>query len=181
MDADWPAGDTRGAPQRRVDALGRLCRRHLDGGMPVQRRRTVRPHLSVVVDLGELEATGRASAGLVAQVRNEAAHTGRVSSATLERLSCDCDVSRIITDGVSQVLDVGRATRTVSPATWNALVARDGGCTSPGCDRGAHECEAHHLVHWARGGATSLDNLQLRCHACHRAAHRATAHKRRRE
>ena len=60
-------------------------------------------------------------------------------------------------------LDVGRATRTVGPALWNALVARDRHCTAPGCTRGPADCEAHHIVHWSKGGPTNLDNLKLLC------------------
>ena len=30
---------------------------------------------------------------------------------------------------------------------------------------------AHHLAHWARGGATDLDNLILLCHSHHRLLH----------
>ena len=32
-------------------------------------------------------------------------------------------------------------------------------------------CDAHHLVHWADGGATSLDNLVLLCRAHHTLLH----------
>ena len=61
--------------------------------------------------------------------RIEAAHLGRLSKATLDRIACDCGVSRVIMHGKSEILDVGRATRTISPASWKALVARDRHCT----------------------------------------------------
>jgi hypothetical protein len=32
-------------------------------------------------------------------------------------------------------------------------------------------CDAHHLVHWAEGGATTLDNLVLLCKHDHRGTH----------
>ena len=54
------------------------------------------------------------------------------------------------------ILDVGRKTRTISPALRRALIERDGGCRFPGCRAG--RCDAHHLKHWADGGETSLDN-----------------------
>ena len=56
-------------------------------------------------------------------------------------------------------LDVGRAARTVTTAQTKALRVRDGGCVHPGCSRTAAYCDAHHVVHWADGGPTSLDNL----------------------
>jgi hypothetical protein len=123
--------------------------------------------VTVVVDLDRLSG---ASPDLVAQVRTDRLDGG-LSAATLERISCDCDVSRVITAGPSEVLDVGRATRTISPALWRALVARDGGCTAPGCHAPPDQCEAHHIVHWAHGGATDLDNLQLLCRHDHRRTH----------
>ncbi|MGB7216649.1 MAG: HNH endonuclease signature motif containing protein [Gammaproteobacteria bacterium] len=43
-------------------------------------------------------------------------------------------------------------------AIHRALWARDRGCRFPGCGR-TRFVEAHHVVHWARGGETSLDNL----------------------
>jgi hypothetical protein len=71
----------------------------------------------------------------------------------------------------TQPLEVGRATRVVSPAQRTALAVRDGGCRYPGCDRPPAWCEAHHLRHWLHGGATDLENLVLLCRAHHRAIH----------
>jgi hypothetical protein len=42
----------------------------------------------------------------------------------------------VITDGPSNILDVGWATRNVSNAQWNALVVRDEHCQEPGCTLG---------------------------------------------
>jgi hypothetical protein len=71
----------------------------------------------------------------------------------------------------TQLLDLGRATRVVGPALRRALTVRDGGCVAAGCDRPAPWTDAHHLVHWLDGGATSLDNLVLLCRVHHRAVH----------
>jgi hypothetical protein len=178
MEADWRPDDTRRRPQRRADAFAMLCNRTLDHGLE-RGSRGVRPHISVVVDLAELEQRGHRD--LVAQVRADAAHVGRLSHAMLERLSCDCTISRVVTDGPSQVLDVGRATRTVSAALWKPLVARDRHCQAPGCDRPPGWCQAHHIHHWTKGGATSLDNLKLYCSWHHRAEHPRDARFHRRE
>jgi hypothetical protein len=35
-------------------------------------------------------------------------------------------------------------------------------CSFPGCDR-KHYVDAHHIEHWADGGATNLHNLTLLC------------------
>jgi len=71
----------------------------------------------------------------------------------------------------TQPLEVGRATRVVSPAQRTALAVRDGGCRYPGCDRPPAWCDAHHLRHWLHGGPTDLANLVLLCRAHHRAVH----------
>jgi hypothetical protein len=67
------------------------------------------------------------------------------------------------------VLDVGRKTRTIPTAIRRALDARDGRCRFPGCT--ARRCDAHHIEHWADGGATALDNLVLLCRRHHRLVH----------
>jgi hypothetical protein len=71
----------------------------------------------------------------------------------------------------SQPLDVGRASRVVTPAQRNALAIRDGGCVFPDCQRPLAWCEGHHLRHWLDGGPTDLANLALVCRAHHRAVH----------
>ena len=119
----------------------------------------------------DLAAIDDSYPAVAAEVRADAADAGRLSRATLERITCDCKISRIITDGPSQVLDVGRATRTVSTALWNALVARDRHCRHPGCDRPPGLCEAHHIVHWSKGGPTNLANLEMLCWHHHRVRH----------
>jgi len=71
----------------------------------------------------------------------------------------------------TQLLDLGRATRVITPALRRALALRDGGCTAPGCDRPPPWTDAHHLAHWLHGGTTSLDNLILLCRTHHLAVH----------
>jgi hypothetical protein len=100
-----------------------------------------------------------------------ASRGGILSKNTLERISCDCRISRIITDGPGTVLDVGRMTRAIPAPLWNALVGRDRHCTAPSCDRPPGMCEAHHIWHWANGGPTNLENLKLLCWFHHKQQH----------
>jgi len=67
------------------------------------------------------------------------------------------------------VLDVGRRRRTIPPAIRRALEVRDRGCRFPGC--GLRFTDAHHVVHWADGGETSLKNTVLLCRHHHRLVH----------
>jgi hypothetical protein len=92
-----------------------------------------------------------------------------VAAETSRRLSCDASVVMMRHDSTGSVLDVGRKTRTIPPAIRRALLARDCRCTFPGCSAG--RCDAHHIRHWADGGATGLDNLLLLCRRHHRAVH----------
>jgi hypothetical protein len=127
-----------------------------------------RPRIIVTTDIAELE--GRAP-GICREIRSDLAHGGRICRATLERLACDADISRVITAGGSQPLDAGRTTRTPTPAIWRALVARDQHCQAPGCDRPPGWCQSHHIKPWPKGGETKLDNLILLCDRHHHAVH----------
>ena len=94
-----------------------------------------------------------------------------VGAKTVDRLACDCNLVRVLLAADSAVIDVGRSIRVVNPALRRALESRDGGCRWPGCDRPASWSEAHHVIHWVRGGATDLGNLVLLCHRHHRLVH----------
>ncbi len=154
--------DRRSAPQRRADALAELCRAWLDRS---DRPKVAgeRPHVVVTMDLESLE--GRLGK------RSELQDTGPITPETARRFACDAGVSRVITRGGSEPLDVGRKTPVVPSGMRRALMLRDGGCSFPGCGRPQSWCDAHHLRHWADGGSTALENLVLLCRPHHRAVH----------
>jgi len=152
----------RSAVQRRADGLVDLARSFLDRGEVTVAGE--RPHVSLVVDVPTLQRLHGS--------RCELEHTGHVPSADHARMiACDSSVTRIVVGPDSEPLDVGRRTRTIPPAIRRALTVRDGGCRWPGCDRPPDWCDGHHLVHWADGGHTRLDNLVLLCRRHHRAVH----------
>jgi 5-methylcytosine-specific restriction endonuclease McrA len=121
-----------------------------------------RPHLTVTVDVRDL--LGDAGAA-------EFDHTGPVALSIAERLGCDSSVTRVVMNGASQPLDVGRRTPVIPPAMRRAVMVRDRGCRFPGCGRPRAWCDAHHVVHWARGGPTAVNNLVLLCRRHHRLVH----------
>ena len=86
-----------------------------------------------------------------------------INAGDLRRLACDADVLPIILGGDSEILDVGRAQRLVTPTLRAALTLRDKGCVFPGCHTPAAACHAHHLTPWSAGGSTSIQNLALVC------------------
>jgi hypothetical protein len=96
---------------------------------------------------------------------------GTITAAAARRIACDAHTIPIVLGSRSEPLDVGRATYTVPQPMRRALIARDRGCTFPGCDRPPGWSDAHHIVHWADGGPTALTNLALLCDAHHRLIH----------
>ncbi len=168
MTRDLQANDQRRTPQRRADALANICRHALERG-ELGESHGVRPHVSIVVDLDEMPWFGPAPAE--PKLHPDLRHDGDQSATSIEFVLCDCDITRVITKGKSEVLDLGRSTPVASPSQWKALVARDRHCQAPGCRRPPADCQAHHKWHWTRGGPTDLDNLVLLCWSHHRQRH----------
>lgn len=87
-----------------------------------------------------------------------------VPTSTLRRLLCDASVTRVVFGPDSQVLDVGRAQRTVTGQMRRAVIARDKHCVYVDCTQPPARCEVHHAErHWADGGDTSVHNAALLC------------------
>jgi hypothetical protein len=138
--------------QRRADALVAVARHFLDHADVAATTRGSRPEVHVVVTVADLEqAVGRSLDG------------DALDPVAIGSLLCDAGLHRVVTDGRSVVLDVGRTTRTVSHHLLSALAVRDGGCRFPGCDRPVSWCEAHHVMPWQHGGETAPSNLVLLC------------------
>jgi hypothetical protein len=93
----------------------------------------------------------------------------RLCSGAIRRLACDSRIEWVL-EWEGRPVGVGRRGRAVPGQLLRVLRHRDGACRFPGCER-KRWVQAHHLVHWADGGATNLDNLVLLCHAHHRLIH----------
>jgi hypothetical protein len=48
------------------------------------------------------------------------------------------------------------------------MIARDKGCTFPGCGTGPSWCQANHITEWQYGHRTSIDDGALLCGFHHR-------------
>jgi hypothetical protein len=94
-----------------------------------------------------------------------------LSAETVRRLACDCQVIPIVLSAHGEPLNVGRASREVTPAIRRALDVRDKGSAFPGCDRPPRWAVVHHIIHWADGGPTSCGNCVLLCGHHHRVVH----------
>lgn len=181
-------GPVRSAAQRRADALVDLIRRGAGDSTPPRtadpraadpqpadpdltspaagttrsRRRAPRVELHLTLDAGDLEA-GRGADTL------EGAH---LDPAATDLLLCDAVVTGVLTDPLGgAVLHRGRSLRTATSAQRRALTLETGGCGFPGCDAPPERCDAHHIVHWRRGGLTDLPNLVLVCWYHHHLLH----------
>lgn len=93
----------------------------------------------------------------------------RLASEGVRRLACDARIEWVL-EWQGRPVGIGRRGRAVPGQLLRVLRHRDGSCRFPGCER-KRWLNAHHLVHWADGGATNLDNLVLLCHAHHRLVH----------
>ena len=78
----------------------------------------------------------------------------------------------LVVSGSGDPLRMGRTRRYANRHQRRALLARDGGCIFPGCDRPASWCDAHHVDEWDDEGPTDIDNLGLLCRHHHRVTHR---------
>jgi uncharacterized protein DUF222/HNH endonuclease len=148
---------------RRVDALVSVMRTALtQPGLPDRADDTTRVTLCVdealltrATDTGRCHYTG---------------NNGSIPVSTARRICCDTVIQPLVTRS-GQPIDLGRSTRTPSRALRRALRHRDNDtCIFPGC-HATHWLDAHHLIHWADGGRTSLDNLALLCRHHHRLHH----------
>jgi hypothetical protein len=153
--------DLRDGGRRYADALVQLCQ---TGSGQLADVRGERPQVVVTIDfealLGKL---GRTPAQL---------ESGKLlSPAAARRIACDARIIPVMLGANSEPLDVGRSAYTATRAVRRAVVARDGGCVFPACDRPPSWCDVHHVQHWCDGGSTSVGNLALLCDRHHRAVH----------
>ena len=119
----------------------------------------------------QVTATIETLKGLAGAAGAEMEFSLPISSTSVQRMACDCSVTRVLLSQDSMPVDVGRSKRVISVALGRALKSRDGNCRWPACERSASMCDGHHLVHWIAGGPTDLDNLVLLCRRHHRMVH----------
>ncbi len=175
--------------RRRADALIEMARRAL--GADPDSSSTARPAVTLTIpvelllgdDPVDADPAGDRPGGPLIPVttiieralaRRDGPHelaATDLTPAARRRLTCDAHIARLLFGPDSVPLDLGRSTRTPSPAQRPALAARDRGCTFPGCDRPPGWAEGHHIVHWTRAGPTDLENLCLLCSHHHHAIH----------
>jgi hypothetical protein len=189
------ADDDRTGEQRAADALVTLAEGALTepGTAPGA---AVRPHVSVLVREetwrrhrrhraeGEPSRDGGVTAGGATGATPVPGPAGPADPATWEdgtplprsevdRVLCDCDLTRVVLDAADAPLNLGRTQRTYTGVQRRAVIARDRSCRWPGCAAQARWCEIHHIRWWGRdGGETSVGNGVLLCSFHHHEVHR---------
>ena len=139
-------------------ALAQLGNKNPDG--PTR----ARPSCTVVIDWPTLHNRELG--------RLDGEYTGTLHPRDVERLLCDCNISRVVTGPKSMPIDVSPNRWTIPTSLRKALVVRDQGCRYPGCRRPPPGWrDAHHLIHWRHGGRTTLINLVLLCDHHHHVIH----------
>ncbi len=151
-----PGGTYESFEARCLDALLMLASQHRGADRdPDRATAVVHIPLSVLTD-DEGEASYEDGTPLLAE--------------TARRLVCDARLQVSVEDGEHSILGVGRTTRTIPPWLARLLRKRDQGCRYPGCGH-TRWVHFHHLIHWAHGGPTDLDNLISLCPFHHRLVH----------
>ncbi|WP_238418938.1 HNH endonuclease signature motif containing protein [Gordonia sp. 'Campus'] len=158
--------DNRSTEKRNHDAFSALLRLTLDRGELGGSHHGLPPHLIVTITESAL--------------REAAGDPARTATGTLLPIEDAVDLAAeaqhhlaVFRDHTSEVLHLGRARRFASRAQRFAAVARDGGCTHPGCTRASFDCEIHHVAEWVADlGPTDLDNLATACGPHNRAVGR---------
>ena len=161
------ARDERSTAERNGDGLVELARRLLSvGALGAENGQPVT--LTVTVPIETLTGgTGTALLGF-----GEGGLAAAVAAEDALRLACDARIVPVVLAATGEPLFLGREQRLASRAQRRALAQRDGGCAFPGCEAPPQWCVAHHVIHWAAGGATDLSNLVLLCPHHHRMVHR---------
>ncbi len=162
--SDESGPDARTHAQRMHDAL------ELGAGVLARHRgpQDSGPPATVIItmtsaQLGRHSELGSPSPGLAATGAGQ--HLGMPAALSL---ADEAVIAAVFRDATGAVLDLHRTRRLATLNQTLALIARDRGCSFPGCDAPATWTQRHHVVPWHQGGTTNLANLTLVCHYHHR-------------
>ncbi len=182
-DAPEPIKTPKHSPDSLADALVGVASAYLGGKIAAAANPDI---YQVIVHVGTDALTGAAgdvsaetpTSTAVGRVVGHPADPSRchledgpaISPATAQRIACSATFSWMLHDQKGSVLDVGRRHRRPPPTLRRAVRERDGyRCQYPGCN--SRRTDIHHIVPWARGGATELSNLTSFCEAHHVIVH----------
>lgn len=154
--ADAPK-DPRTNGMRMHDALDDVCARLLrSGGLPDSGGTPT----TLIVTLSAEDLSRRLGFG-------ETSDGTLIPIPQLLQLASEADIIPVVLNQSGLLLEMGRSRRVATKNQTLALIARDGGCSFPGCAHPPEWCDRHHIKEWISGGATSVSNLTLLCRYHH--------------
>ena len=153
--ADADTGRWAPIATRRADSLHDLATRRL-GSASAPDRATVVIHADSTVIDGDQPGNGF--------IRDLA-----ISHSGVMRSLCDARVEVALHGPDGTTVGVARASQQIPWWLRRQVQARDHHCRGFGCERTIRQ--VHHVVHWAQGGHTNLDNLIGLCWEHHRLVH----------
>ena len=91
--------------------------------------------------------------------------------------ACDAGIIPAVLSGDSEILDLGRTTRTWTRAQRRAAKLRAGRhCEAPKCRAAIERCDLHHANYWEHGGQSNFDNAIYLCAYHHWLEHHTNWH-----
>jgi hypothetical protein len=165
--------DHRSPAQRRHDGLQQVLSRYVaaDGQLPTTHGSPYRLVVTVPHAILRAELQRTASTDAAPVLPGLLPDRSPVSPLTVQTMACSADLVPILVDDDHQPLDVGDTQYPFPPKIRTAIIARDHGCTYPGCGAPAPWCDVHHLIRFRDDGPTSVDNGALLCGRHHRYVH----------
>lgn len=158
---DQIAGDDRSEAQRNHDALTAMGRNFLASGELGQHNGL--PAM-IIVSTTLQDLTDAAGVGVTAG-------GSLIPMSDVIRLATHAHHSLVVFDKhTARPLYLGRSKRIATADQRIVLLARDRGCTRPGCTVCGYDCQVHHVTGWATGGPTNVDKMVLACPADNRLA-----------
>lgn len=151
--------DTRGLQQRRVDAFHQLLLRHNE----VQTKRndgvgTLAISMSIK-DIEDMTPTSRFPTNT---------HCDLTPMDILSIGAAKFDFLIVHDPDTGRPLHLGRTQRTANIEQRIALMAAEGVCIHHRCEQSAINSEIHHVIPWAQGGHTDIENMHIFCRTHHK-------------
>jgi hypothetical protein len=153
-----PQPDSRTAAQRRHDAL--------------------HDAMLTLLRSDELPACGGITTTILLTITDEDLRRGRgvattghgalIPTSEALRLAGDAQLIPVLLARTKRIEAYGHTQRLFTPGQRLAMISRDQGCSFPGCTVPPAWCQAHHIIDWADGGPTTIDNGTLLCGYHHR-------------
>ena len=155
MNSEVPGDCDANAQERRAEALAALVLGIGHAGAPGAEPISVAITLDITIPITACDARTFSSA------------YPELASGPLGQLVLD-PAARIFgrpafVDEQGHPLDLGRKRYQIGGALRRLIIARDGTCRFPECNRAAHNCQIDHAIAWDDGGASEVSNLGALC------------------